>query len=102
MRNNDQNAINDEAEYQEYSSTVGQIYRDNIDILAFAKYVTPGNEMSIFKGIPMIKLPHFRSAFKKAGISYRIVYRGPRTSAFSTLKSMATSFSAYQPQVECY
>ena len=103
MRNNDQNRMTDEQEYQEYRDTVGQIFRDNRDILAFTRYGSPENEMSIFKGIPVDRLAAFRSAFRRAGIFYRIVYRGPRTRyGYSTLKSMATSFSAYQPQVECY
>lgn len=68
-------------------------------------YVSPENETSFYKGIPMEYLDITRKILKSKGYTCKIRYRGPRNKGIDNrwrqlrqsncLKSNATSFTVY-------
>lgn len=71
----------------------------------FLKFVSPKNEQSIIKNVPIEKLDEVRQYMHELDTPYRIRFRGPRSNPLDKrskltrrsvcLKEFATTFSVY-------
>ena len=62
------------------------------------QYLSPLEDRSLYKGIPIQYLEEVRILMKDAGINYRFRFRGPRPSRkYQSYipKTMATTFAVY-------
>jgi hypothetical protein len=75
-------------------------------VFQLTHYISPVNETSFYKGIPIQYLELTRKILKSNGFTCKIRYRGPRNKGIDTrwfnlrqstcLKQNATSFTVYE------